>query len=84
MRGNHRSSRHTHWQSDKSRVGAGKMERMKAVRIHNYGGPEVLQYEDAPPPQLGNGEVLNMAVFNFEPEWNRIFNLVPARENIWC
>jgi NADPH:quinone reductase-like Zn-dependent oxidoreductase len=36
----------------------GKMELMKAVRIHNHGGPEVLQYEDAPHPQLGNGEVL--------------------------
>jgi NADPH:quinone reductase-like Zn-dependent oxidoreductase len=34
------------------------MELMKAVRIHNYGGPEVLQYENAPRPQLGNGEVL--------------------------
>ena len=34
------------------------MELMKAVRIHNYGGPEVLHYEDAPRPQLGNGEVL--------------------------
>ena len=34
------------------------MELMKAVRIHNYGGPEVLRYEDAPRPQLGNGEVL--------------------------
>lgn len=31
---------------------------MKAVRIHNYGGPEVLQYEDAPRPQPGAGEVL--------------------------
>ena len=24
------------------------MENMKAVRIHNYGGPEVLRFEDAP------------------------------------
>src|SRR5438477_5227380 len=31
---------------------------MKAVRIHNYGGPEVLKYEDAPRPQPGKGEVL--------------------------
>jgi NADPH:quinone reductase-like Zn-dependent oxidoreductase len=31
---------------------------MKAVRIHNYGGPEVLNYEDAPRPQPGPGEVL--------------------------
>ena len=31
---------------------------MHAVRIHNYGGPEVLKYEDAPRPQVENGEVL--------------------------
>lgn len=31
---------------------------MKAVRIHEYGGPEVLRYEDAPIPQPGEGEVL--------------------------
>src|SRR5947207_15579723 len=31
---------------------------MKAVRIHRYGGPEVLQYEDAPRPQPAAGEVL--------------------------
>src|SRR6476469_4474609 len=31
---------------------------MKAIQIHNYGGPEVLQYEDAPRPQPQAGEVL--------------------------
>lgn len=31
---------------------------MKAIRIHSYGGPEVLAYEDAPPPVTGDGEVL--------------------------
>ena len=31
---------------------------MKAVRFHEYGGPEVLVYEDAPRPQAGAGEVL--------------------------
>jgi NADPH:quinone reductase-like Zn-dependent oxidoreductase len=31
---------------------------MKAVRIHTYGGPEVLKYEDAPRPQPQAGEVL--------------------------
>jgi NADPH:quinone reductase-like Zn-dependent oxidoreductase len=31
---------------------------MKAVRIHSYGGPEVLTYEDAPRPTPGPGEVL--------------------------
>ena len=31
---------------------------MKAVRIHSYGGPEVLIYEDAPRPQPTEGEIL--------------------------
>jgi NADPH:quinone reductase-like Zn-dependent oxidoreductase len=31
---------------------------MKAVRFHEYGGPEVLKYEDAPKPEAGPGEVL--------------------------
>ena len=31
---------------------------MKAVRIHNYGGSEVLKYEDAPAPVAGKGEAV--------------------------
>jgi NADPH:quinone reductase-like Zn-dependent oxidoreductase len=31
---------------------------VKAVRIHDDGGPEVLRYEDAPEPEPRNGEVL--------------------------
>jgi zinc-binding alcohol dehydrogenase/oxidoreductase len=31
---------------------------VKAVRIHEDGGPEVLTYEDAPDPSPGDGEVL--------------------------
>jgi NADPH:quinone reductase-like Zn-dependent oxidoreductase len=31
---------------------------MKAVRMHGYGGPEILKYEDAPRPEAGEGEVL--------------------------
>jgi len=31
---------------------------MKAVRIHAYGGPEVLQYEDAPIPEIGPDDIL--------------------------
>ncbi len=31
---------------------------MKAVRIHEYGGPEVLRLEDVPEPTAGPGEVL--------------------------
>jgi NADPH:quinone reductase-like Zn-dependent oxidoreductase len=35
-----------------------KSQTMKAVRIHKYGGPEVLQYEDAPRPKPQADEVL--------------------------
>jgi NADPH:quinone reductase-like Zn-dependent oxidoreductase len=31
---------------------------MKAVRLHEFGGPEVLRYEDAPDPQLQKDQVL--------------------------
>ena len=31
---------------------------MKAVRIHEEGGPDVLRYEDVPDPEPGEGEVL--------------------------
>src|SRR5437868_9000901 len=31
---------------------------MKAIRIHEHGGPEVLRYEDAPQPQPAAGEAL--------------------------
>lgn len=31
---------------------------MKAIRIHQFGGPEVLRHEDAPRPVPGAGEVL--------------------------
>ena len=32
---------------------------MKAIRVHQFGGPEVLKYEtDAPPPKVGDSDVL--------------------------
>lgn len=31
---------------------------MKAIRFHEFGGPEVLRYEDVPRPELKAGEVL--------------------------
>ncbi len=34
------------------------MTTMKAVRIHSQGGPEVLQYEEAPRPDIADNEVL--------------------------
>ena len=44
---------------------------MKAVRFHSFGGPEVLQYEDAPRPELEAGEVLVRvhAVGLNPPDW---------------
>jgi NADPH:quinone reductase-like Zn-dependent oxidoreductase len=31
---------------------------MKAIRLHRQGGPEQLVYEDAPKPELGEGDAL--------------------------
>lgn len=30
---------------------------MRAIRVHQFGGPEVLKYEDVPDPQPGRGQV---------------------------
>ena len=49
--------KHTGATSEKKSASA-TSQTMKAIRIHNYGGPEVLQYEDAPRPQPRAGEVL--------------------------
>lgn len=44
---------------------------MKAIRLHEFGGPEVLIYENAPKPSLKAGEVLVkvMAVGVNPPDW---------------
>jgi NADPH:quinone reductase-like Zn-dependent oxidoreductase len=44
---------------------------MKAVRLHAFGGPEVLRYEEAPRPRLQPGEVLVRvhAVALNPPDW---------------
>jgi NADPH:quinone reductase-like Zn-dependent oxidoreductase len=44
---------------------------MRAVRLHEFGGPEVLRYEDAPFPVLKAGEVLvrTHAVGINPPDW---------------
>lgn len=34
------------------------VQTMKAIRLHEFGGPEILRYEDAPMPVLKPGEVL--------------------------
>src|SRR5437660_497777 len=50
--------KHTGATSEKKSASA-TSQTMKAIRIHNYGGPEVLKYEDAPRPQPQAGEVLS-------------------------
>jgi NADPH:quinone reductase-like Zn-dependent oxidoreductase len=50
-------TKHTDATSEKKSASA-TSQTMKAIRIHNYGGPEVLHYEDAPRPQPQAGEVL--------------------------
>ncbi len=44
---------------------------MKAIRLHEFGGPEVLRYEDAPIPGLKPGEILVRvhAVGLNPPDW---------------
>jgi NADPH:quinone reductase-like Zn-dependent oxidoreductase len=44
---------------------------MKAIRLHEFGGPQVLRYEDAPVPELKPGEVLVRvrAVGINPPDW---------------
>ena len=46
-------------------------KQMKAIRQHQFGGPEVLQHEDAPMPELKAGEVLVRvhAVGINPPDW---------------
>src|SRR6476659_1630145 len=49
--------KHTGATSEKKSASA-TSQTMKAIRIHNYGGPEVLKYEDAPRPKPQADEVL--------------------------
>ncbi|MCS7477080.1 NADP-dependent oxidoreductase [Umezawaea endophytica] len=46
-------------------------ETMKAIRLHEYGGPEVLRHEEVPVPVAGPGEVLIRvhAVGLNPPDW---------------
>lgn len=58
---------------------------MKAIRIHNSGGPEVLRYEDAPLPEPKVGEVL-IRVFasSLNPaDWQMIISNPPDRQYPW-
>jgi zinc-binding alcohol dehydrogenase/oxidoreductase len=48
---------------------------VKAIRIHEDGGPEVLRYEDVPDPEPGEGEVLirmRAASLNHLDVWTRM------------
>lgn len=48
---------------------------MKAIRYHEYGGPEVLKFEEAPEPQIGADEVLvrvRTCGINYLDHWCRI------------
>ncbi len=48
---------------------------MKAIRIHEHGGPEVLRYEEVPLPEPGRGEArikVEAAGVNFTDIYNRI------------
>ena len=44
---------------------------MKTVRLHEFGGPKVLCYEDAPRPEMKSGEALVRvrAVGINPPDW---------------
>ena len=46
-------------------------KKMKAIRLHEFGGPHVLRYEDAPKPVAGPGEVIVRvhAVGLNPPDW---------------
>lgn len=58
------------------------LRQMKAIRLHEYGGPEVLRYEDAPLPALKPGEVLVRvhAVGINPPDWylREGYKMLPA------
>src|SRR3546814_19876615 len=38
---------------------------MRAIRLHAFGGPEVLSVDDVPPPNAGRGQVL----VRFQAAW---------------
>src|SRR5439155_14822105 len=47
------------WRSFSTRPGSRRQEKaMKAIRVHKFGGPEVLQLDDVADPKAGPGQVL--------------------------
>lgn len=58
-------------------------DKMKAVRLHAFGGPEMLVYEDAPRPGVKPGEVLvraQAAGLN-PPDWYLRMAIAHCRQN---
>src|SRR5437763_15100321 len=76
---------HTGATSEK-RSASATSQTMKAIRIHNYGGPEVLQYEDAPRPEPQAGEVLvrvhaaGVNPLDWKVRAGRIKDLIPHKQ----
>src|SRR5262249_60819487 len=66
---------------------------MKAVLVHNYGGPDVLKYEDASVPVAGKGEAvvkISAAGLNFVDIYYRTglykapqLPFLPGQEAAW-
>ena len=53
------------------------MPNMRAARVHNYGGPEVLQFEDAPRPTPGSGEMLIRVHAAYEARAGHLKDYIP-------
>jgi NADPH:quinone reductase-like Zn-dependent oxidoreductase len=60
-------------------------ETMKAIRIHEPGGPDVLKYEDAPLPEPETGEVLiRVHAASVNPaDWQMVSRNPPNRRYPW-
>src|SRR5213083_1042567 len=48
----------TQGQTKETQAKTSKRKSMKAIRVHEFGGPEVLRLEEVPTPQPGSGQVL--------------------------
>src|SRR5213080_5246950 len=44
--------------ANETKMHAAQKQSMKAIRVHEFGGPEVLRLEEVPTPRPGNGQVL--------------------------
>ena len=86
------------WQPSQALKEIDMTEIMKAVRLHEFGGPEVLRYENAPRPAAGAGEVLvrvHAASLNppdlylrdgyraLPPEWQSDPSFPPTKSTQW-